>query len=100
MIQRFANSLFDRIIEDSGKSLGKKSFQVYVSFLEVYNEDIIDLLAPTNPSESYHHPYSMSTNTMGSRSSEHPSIRQDGQRNIHWTGIKEEKVEYVTDLLG
>lgn len=89
------------MVESSSKSLGKKSFQVYVSFLEIYNEDIHDLLVSTENT----HPYSMSSSSTTSSSSNgeqgsHPSVREDVHGNIHWTGIKEEKVESANDLLG
>ena len=92
IIHRFADSLFQRLMENCSQSLGKKSFQVYISFLEVYNEDINDLLG--NQQQQDHH-HSSLTNDQ-----HHPTVREDIRGNIYWTGIKEEKIDCVNDLIG
>jgi hypothetical protein len=72
IIPRFAISLFDRMLQL------KNTFQIYTSFVELYNEEINDLLA-----------YQES----------HPTIREDMNGNIYWSGIKEERVYTVDDLI-
>lgn len=69
--------------------MGTVSFEISVSYLElVDNEHVKDLLnAPTNQV----HPFDTS-----SAGSDHPSIREDVQGNIVWTGIK---VNSVNDVL-
>lgn len=104
IIHRLANSLFERMIESCSKSLGKNSYQVYVSFLEVYNEDINDLLnvpqATTSSEPYFQHQSTISNSSITSSHDMHPTIREDVQGNIYWTGIKEEQVNTVGDLIG
>ncbi len=60
---------------------------MHVSFLELYNEDLVDLLNPR--------PRSAAWNSWGGL-----SIREDGAGTIVWTGVREEKVESPADLVG
>lgn len=60
------------------------TFQIYASFLELYNEDIHDLLITTELSHQQH---------------EHPTIREDINGKIHWAGIREERIYSVEDLM-
>jgi hypothetical protein len=53
------------------------SFQIYVSYLELYNEEINDLLL----------------------SSGHPTVREDVHGHIYWSGIKEERIYSTQELL-
>lgn len=84
--------------------MGKNSYQVYVSFLEVYNEDINDLLnvpqATTSSEPNFQHQSTISNSSNSSYHDMHPTIREDVQGNIFWTGIKEEQVKTVDDLIG
>lgn len=73
IVPRFAKSLFSWL--DKNQEQG--NFKIRVSFLELYNEDIIDLLG--------------SNGTI--------SIREDSFGNISWTGIKEEVVDSYQGLL-
>lgn len=116
----------------SSKSLGKDSFQIYVSFLEVYNEDINDLLNAQQRSHFQNHSTSTSSSSIVSNhgntysgisnhgnsypaisnhgnsysgtsnhdNSNHPIIREDVQGNIYWTGVKEERVNTLDELIG
>lgn len=59
------------------------SWEMFVSFLEIYNEDIFDLLAAP-------------TSTTGKRPS--LSIREDAGGEIFLTGIKEEAVRSPSDV--
>ncbi|KAI9596415.1 P-loop containing nucleoside triphosphate hydrolase protein [Syncephalis fuscata] len=58
-------------------------YQVQVSFLEIYNEDLIDLLSITSRDGP--------RNTV--------TIREDTRGNIIWTGIRERRVNSMEELL-
>lgn len=58
------------------------SWEMFVSFLEIYNEDIIDLLAPPSNTGKKHS----------------LSIREDAGGEIYLTGIKEETVRSPSDV--
>jgi hypothetical protein len=47
------------------------AYEVRCSFMELYNEDLIDLLSPRKPNEK------------------HPQIREDGKGGIDWVGVKQ-----------
>ncbi|KAI8341650.1 hypothetical protein BC941DRAFT_466551 [Chlamydoabsidia padenii] len=55
---------------------------VHVSFVEIYNEELIDLLNPAPPNER---PVA--------------TIREDTKGQIHWTGVKEVVVNNTEDVL-
>lgn len=61
-----------------------ESWDIYVSFLEIYNEEIIDLLSPLSVSGKRH--------TL--------SIREDASREIFLAGIKEEHVQTAAQVYG
>ena len=73
IVPRFIHSLFSEIGKRSEPS------QVLVSFLELYNEDLVDLLSPIKRGDV--------------------SIREDAQGNICWMGIREEPVSSPKELL-
>ncbi|KAI8150137.1 P-loop containing nucleoside triphosphate hydrolase protein [Fennellomyces sp. T-0311] len=81
IVQRFACSLFDALEKSNAK--GEDSFQVYVSFLELYHEDINDLLEPHRDAAEIH-----------------PSIREALDGSIYWAGVREERVFNAEELLG
>ena len=81
IVQRFAHSLFDALERSNTK--GEDSFQVYVSFLELYHEDINDLLEPRRDAAEIH-----------------PSIREALDGSIYWAGVREERVYNAEELLG
>ncbi|KAI8368049.1 hypothetical protein BD560DRAFT_399164 [Blakeslea trispora] len=60
----------------------KYRFSVKVSFVEIYNEDLIDLLNPALPSEK-----------------PPVTIREDTKGHIYWTGVKEVTVHNTDDVL-
>jgi hypothetical protein len=69
------------------------SYQVLVSFLELHNEDLIDLLnAPTMQKRR-------SYNGQAPHQLSEVSIREDIAGNIYWTGVKEERCHSPEDLL-
>ncbi|KAI8582490.1 hypothetical protein K450DRAFT_170870, partial [Umbelopsis ramanniana AG] len=55
---------------------------IKVSFVEIYNEDLVDLLNPTPPSERTP-----------------VSIREDSKGQIYWSGVRELAVENTNDVL-
>ena len=61
-------------------------FEIYTSFLEIYNEEIIDLLAPTL--DTHHH----ATRAAVAAKRKSFSIREDAKGEIYLTGIREEKI--------
>ncbi|KAL9538046.1 hypothetical protein MBANPS3_011243 [Mucor bainieri] len=83
IIPRFAHSLFERMLDVQSKR-SNHTFQLYASFLELYNEDIHDLLITTELSHQHH---------------EHPTIREDMDGKIYWAGIREERIYSVEDLM-
>jgi hypothetical protein len=58
-------------------------FEIYTSFLEIYNEDIVDLLAPLEGHD---------TRSGASKRKSGFSIREDAKGDIYLTGIREEKI--------
>lgn len=57
-------------------------FSVKVSFVEIYNEELIDLLNSAHPSEK-----------------PPVTIREDTKGHIYWTGVKEMVVNNTNDVL-
>jgi hypothetical protein len=79
IVPRFTENLFKVIGEDQDKK-----YQVKVSFLELYNEDIIDLLNLVAPA----------TTTASA-----VNIREDVFGNISWSGVHDQLVQNSVDLL-
>lgn len=77
IVPRFIDVLFEKLKEKNQLN----QYEVYVSFLELYNEDIIDLLSPFK------------------KENPNLSIREDHLGNIHWYGVREEKVSNSFELL-
>ncbi|KAG2228063.1 hypothetical protein INT45_009109 [Circinella minor] len=84
IVHRFAHGLFDALEKSKTKGEQKEDpFQVYVSFLELYHEDLNDLLEPHRDSGETH-----------------PSIREALDGSIYWAGVREERVYNAKELLG
>ncbi|CAG8438739.1 7862_t:CDS:2 [Ambispora gerdemannii] len=64
-------------------------YEVAVSFLELYNEDLIDLL---NPASHENHKKGNKSDTI--------HIREDSNGRIYWLGVKEVTVSSPEELLG
>lgn len=79
-------------------------YEIYVSFLELYNEEFIDLL--NNPQQQSKRRSTNNTNTntnTNTNSYNNPqevSIREDIAGNIYWSGVKEELCYSPEELLG
>ncbi|KAJ3004829.1 UNVERIFIED_CONTAM: Kinesin-like protein kif21b, partial [Siphonaria sp. JEL0065] len=77
-----------------------------VSFLELYNEELVDLLNPVIRSHASSRPntasssHSNNSNSSTSHSSNpnQPNIREDAHGNIVWSNVREEPVSCPQDL--
>ncbi|BGO89455.1 hypothetical protein NBRC10512v2_001413 [Rhodotorula toruloides] len=78
---RAVTEIFDRLAASQRSSKGALTFSAKVSYLEIYNEELIDLLA-------------------GNRD-ERPTvqIREDKQGNIFWSGLREVKVSSAHEVM-
>lgn len=73
--------------------------EIYVSFLELYNEEFIDLL--NNPQQSKRRSTSNPNSNTGTYSNPtEVSVREDIAGNIYWSGVKEELCYSPEELLG
>ncbi|KAI8391125.1 uncharacterized protein BYT42DRAFT_555709 [Radiomyces spectabilis] len=79
IVPRFIYGLFDKIQQLTSST---HTFQVAVSFVELYHEDLIDLLSPNR------------------KEGVNLSIREDCQGNICWMGVREELVQNPDELFG
>ncbi|KAK4510106.1 uncharacterized protein ATC70_006277 [Mucor velutinosus] len=80
IVPRFADNLFSWIEYQQNQPNNNTQYSVKVSFLELYNEDIIDLL---------------NTNTKNASI----TIRENANGNITWSGVQEEPIQGAADLL-
>ncbi|KAI9476381.1 MAG: P-loop containing nucleoside triphosphate hydrolase protein, partial [Benjaminiella poitrasii] len=88
IIPRFTATIFERMTRVKSKS-PSNDFQMYVTYLELYNEDINDLLILAPES-------SVTSQENGN----HPTtIREDVEGNIILSGIHEERVHTRGDIL-
>ena len=83
IVPRAISELFNRISSLSEKEGDSFKSHVLVSFLELYNEELVDLLNPRPKT------------TSGGG----PSIREDGFGKIVWMNVKEEEVSSPEELL-
>ncbi|KAJ3194566.1 Kinesin-like protein kif21b, partial [Irineochytrium annulatum] len=84
IVPRSIRELFRQLTERKGRCTAGFKFTVLVSFLELYNEDLVDLLNPRPKSAS---------------GGGGPTIREDSQGNIVWGGVREEEVSSPDELL-
>ncbi|TPX63882.1 hypothetical protein CcCBS67573_g08563 [Chytriomyces confervae] len=88
-----------RAINDMFALLAEKEntrFSLFVSFLELYNEDIVDLL---NPSTVVNARRPSSAASSASSINASISIREDARGNIVFGGVREEPVSSPADML-
>ncbi|KAI8831442.1 hypothetical protein BJ741DRAFT_580668 [Chytriomyces cf. hyalinus JEL632] len=88
-----------RAISDMFSLLAEKEntrFSLFVSFLELYNEDIVDLLNPSTV-VSARRPSSAASSASSINAS--ISIREDARGNIVFGGVREEPVSSPADML-
>ncbi|KAF7728061.1 Kinesin-like protein kif21b [Apophysomyces ossiformis] len=91
IIPRFITDLFVRLATKS-QQLPGFDYQVYVTFLELYNEDLVDLLNMEQFNRGRRRTSSMSATC-------EISIREDVHGNIYWSGVREEPCANPHDLL-
>lgn len=80
LVPRVINALFSQIRRKSASNPTGFKSTTSVTFLELYNEDLIDLLNPKPGTSDL-------------------TIREDGQGNIVWSGVREEQVDEPEALL-
>ncbi|KAI8337282.1 P-loop containing nucleoside triphosphate hydrolase protein [Chlamydoabsidia padenii] len=83
IVPRFIDTLFDQLAQKYGQS---NNYQINVSFLELHNEDLIDLLSP-------------GVQTLRKENQPMVVIREDSSGAICWSGIREERVTSPQQLL-
>lgn len=81
-----------RNLEQRSESNQEFKYEVYVSFLELYNEELIDLLSP-------HHQHNKKKTGAHAAPTVEVTIREDVAGNIYWSGVREEKCENPDELL-
>lgn len=74
-----------RNLEQRSESNAEFKYEVYVSFLELYNEELIDLLSP-------HHQLKKKSTATAAPVTE-VTIREDIAGNIYWSGVREERCQ-------
>jgi hypothetical protein len=83
-------------------SISGFDYQVYVSFLELYNEELIDLLNPyhTQKRKQFGGGAASTTSAAAAAPPAEVTIREDVAGNIYWSGVKEELCTSPEELLG
>ncbi|KAI8967144.1 hypothetical protein BDF20DRAFT_917810 [Mycotypha africana] len=95
IVPRCITDLFKRL-EERSKNEPEFQYKVYVSFLELYNEDLIDLLSlQQQPTSSI----AMKRTSLTMPTIADISIREDHAGNIYWTGVREERCYRPEELL-
>ncbi|KAI9314976.1 hypothetical protein BX666DRAFT_2113761 [Dichotomocladium elegans] len=89
IVPRFIRDLYERLDHKRDKDPNYNA-EVLVSFLELYNEDLVDLLS------ILHHQRKRS----GCSISNDITIREDTSGNIYWSGVREEPCKSPKELLG
>ncbi|CAG8451419.1 10408_t:CDS:10 [Acaulospora morrowiae] len=84
IVPRAINQLFSDLNERKAKNSAYE-FEVLVSFLELYNEDLLDLLNPQSREN-------------GKKGKSELMIREDSNGHIYWAGVKEVPVSSPEDL--
>lgn len=78
---RAVRAIFDRIRDVQRDTKGATTFNAKLSYVEIYNEDLIDLLAGEGDARPT------------------VQIREDKQGNIIWSGLREVKVSSAADVM-
>jgi hypothetical protein len=84
IVPRFIDTLFDQLAQKHGPN--STNYHISVSFLELHNEDLIDLLSP-------------GVQTLRKENQPMVVIREDCNGAICWSGIREERVTTPHQLL-
>ncbi|KAJ3072900.1 hypothetical protein HDU99_002076, partial [Rhizoclosmatium hyalinum] len=94
IVPRAIELLFDLLNSKEGDAF---EFAVYVSFLELYNEELVDLLNPMPHSHS--RPNTAGSSRPATAANHLPNIREDANGNIIWSNVREEPVSNPQELL-
>lgn len=89
---RFIYDLFKRLAKKK-ESGSVNEYQVFVSFLELYNEDIVDLLNHHNQQQQ------KKKSSGGAAAVCEVQIREDVHGQIYWSGVREEPCSSPDELL-
>jgi kinesin family protein 4/21/27 len=81
IVPRAAHAIF-QLLDAQMEKDPSMEYQVYVSFLELYNEELIDLLQ-----------------TQPRARKDSIQVREDGFGGISWQGVKEQQVASAQELL-
>lgn len=95
VVPRFIHDLFKRL-EAKKQTQKVHEYQVYVSFLELYNEDFVDLLNAYSQTHSRKRSNSVSNFTPPPCEVQ---IREDVHGQIYWSGVREEPCSSPDELL-
>lgn len=90
IVPRCVFDLFRRM-DEKAESDTSSSYEIYVSFLELYNEELIDLLNPQTAMKK-----------KGITTIANPvevTIREDIAGNIYWSGVNEEQCSSAKEVL-
>ncbi|KAG2207533.1 hypothetical protein INT47_004283 [Mucor saturninus] len=91
IVPRCILDLFRKLQERSEANEDFK-YEVFVSFLELYNEELIDLLNPQNQ-------HNKRKSGVPAAAPVEVTIREDIAGNIYWSGVREEKCEDPDELI-
>ncbi|KAI9318100.1 hypothetical protein BX666DRAFT_2026500 [Dichotomocladium elegans] len=80
-------------MEERGRESPDFKYDIYVSFLELYNEELVDLLNP-------HTIQQRKKGASGAAPVAEVTIREDITGNIYWSGVREERCNSPDELLG
>ncbi|KAK4058826.1 hypothetical protein OIO90_000272 [Microbotryomycetes sp. JL221] len=78
---RAVNEIFDRIKQITAETKGRTTFKTKLSYVELYNEDLIDLLTGEHDARAT------------------VQIREDVKGNIIWSGLKEVTVTSAAEVM-
>ncbi|KAI9247135.1 hypothetical protein BDA99DRAFT_542985 [Phascolomyces articulosus] len=92
IVPRFIRDLYERLEAKKTKT-SHYNYQVLVSFLELYNEDLVDLLNIQQKQQQRQRTHSGTSTTCDI------SIREDIHGNIYWSGVREESCSSPEELL-
>ncbi|KAL7329556.1 hypothetical protein PS15p_204634 [Mucor circinelloides] len=88
-----------RNLEERSESNSEFNYEVYVSFLELYNEELIDLLSPQLQQQTAANKRRSGVPLQPASNTVEVTIREDIAGNIYWSGVREERCYNPEELL-
>lgn len=88
-----------RNLEERSESNSEFNYEVYVSFLELYNEELIDLLSPQLQQQAAANKRRSGVPLQPASNTVEVTIREDIAGNIYWSGVREERCYNPEELL-